>query len=97
MMEPMTTEPTTDPSAELDARFSADGARPTPWSDARRALEEAELFWISTVRSDGRPHVTPLIAVWFEGALWFCTGPGEQKAKNLGRNAHCVLMTGTSE
>jgi hypothetical protein len=92
-MEPMITEPTT----ELDARFSSDGARPTPWADARRALAEAELFWISTVRSDGRPHVTPLIAVWFEDALWFCTGPGEQKAKNVGRNAQCVLMTGTSE
>jgi hypothetical protein len=88
---------TTEPTAELDARFSSDGARPTPWADVRGALERAEIFWITTIRSDGRPHMTPLIAVWFEGAMCFCTGPGEQKAKNLGRDPQCVLTTGTSK
>src|SRR6266496_4340877 len=54
----------------------------------------AELFWISTVRADGRPHVTPLVAVWLDGALHFSTGAGEQKALNLDGNPHVVLMTG---
>ena len=48
----------------------------------------------STVRPDGRPHVTPLISVWFDGALYFCTGPDERKAKNLAENSHCILTTG---
>ena len=30
-------------------------------------LEQAELFWISTVRTDGRPHVTPVVDVVVEG------------------------------
>ena len=59
-------------------------------------LESAELFWISTVRADGRPHVTPLPAVWHDNALHFCTGAGEQKGVNLTRNASCALTTGTN-
>ena len=57
-------------------------------------LEQAEVFWLSTVRPDGRPHVTPLIAVWLDDALFFCTGPRERKAKNLADNDRCVLTTG---
>ncbi|GAA2466923.1 pyridoxamine 5'-phosphate oxidase family protein [Streptomyces macrosporus] len=86
----------TEPVAELDPRFSDEGAVPTPWSEATRGLEAAEVFWLSTVRVDGRPHVTPLLAVWLDGALHFCTGPTEQKARNLQRNPHCVLTTGTN-
>jgi nitroimidazol reductase NimA-like FMN-containing flavoprotein (pyridoxamine 5'-phosphate oxidase superfamily) len=86
----------TMPTTELDARFSSANASPTPWEDGRRQLEDASVFWLSTVRSDGRPHVTPLIAVWLDGALHFCTGPSEQKAKNLARNPHCILLTGSN-
>jgi len=60
----------TDPLAELDARYSANGARVAEWRRARQELEEARLYWLSTVRPDGRPHVTPLISVWLDGALY---------------------------
>jgi hypothetical protein len=80
--------------AELDARFSSEGAKPTKWREARGRLEAAEVFWISTVRPGGRPHVTPLIAVWLDGALYFSTGARERKARNLARNRHCILTTG---
>lgn len=52
------------------------------------------MFWLSTVRPDGRPHVTPLLAVWCADAMYFCTGSDERKAKNLKRNPHCILTTG---
>lgn len=52
------------------------------------------MFWLSTVRPDGRPHVTPLLAVWHKDAMYFCTGPRERKAKNLQQNPHCILTTG---
>ncbi len=67
---------------------------PDTWSEGRERLEGAEVYWISTVRPDGRPHVTPLLSVWLDGALYFCTGPDERKAKNLVRNPHCILTTG---
>ena len=85
-----------DPVTELDARFSDPHAVPTPWEEVRRTIDEAELFWLSTIRSDGRPHVTPLPAVWQDGALHFCTGAEEQKGVNLARDARCVLTTGNN-
>lgn len=83
-----------EPVAELDSRYSSEGAIPANWDEAGSQLENAELFWLSTVRPDGRPHVTPLISVWLDGALYFCTGPNERKAKNLDRNQKCILTTG---
>ena len=83
------------PITELSA-FSSPNATPTEWSQARAELADAEVYWLSTVRPDGRPHVTPLLGIWLEGALYFCTGPNERKAKNLSGNCHCVLTTGQS-
>lgn len=76
------------------SRYSDPDASATGWEETRRALEEAELFWISTVRSDGRPHVTPVVAAWAEGGIWFATGDGEQKVVNMRANPHVVITTG---
>ena len=85
-----------EPLTEQDLRFGDPDSPPTPWADARGVLETAELFWISTVRADGRPHVAPLPAVWDDDRLHFCTGPAEQKAVNLARNPHVALTTGSN-
>ncbi|MFD7408877.1 pyridoxamine 5'-phosphate oxidase family protein [Streptomyces sp. NPDC059866] len=84
------------PQTRLDQRYSDEAATATPWSEAEALLAGSELFWISTVRPDGRPHVTPLLAVWSDGRLHFCTGPEERKAQNLAANPHVVLTTGTN-
>jgi general stress protein 26 len=82
--------------ARLDNRFSDPRAQATPWEATERALRDAELYWITTVRHDGRPHVTPLIGVWLDGAMHFTTGLGEQKARNLEHNANVALTTGAN-
>lgn len=82
------------PDTTLDARFSDPAATAAGWDETRRALEDAQLSWICTVRADGRPHLTPLVAVWLDGALYFSTGAGEQKAVNLRGNPHVLLLTG---
>jgi len=82
------------PRATLDARYSGENAQATPWPDAVALLQQAGLFWVSTVRSDGRPHVTPVVAAWMDGALYFSSGPGEQKSRNLAANRHCAVTTG---
>ncbi|MFL6238539.1 MAG: pyridoxamine 5'-phosphate oxidase family protein [Actinomycetes bacterium] len=84
-------------TGQLDERFSESSATPASWADTQQAIEAAELFWISTVRSDGRPHVTPLVSVWHGDALHFCAGPDEQKTRNLQGNPHVVLTTGCSD
>jgi hypothetical protein len=91
----MTPAPSTEPTPELDTRFSEPEATPPPWSDVVGVLEEAEISFLSTVRADGRPHVTPLPVFWLDGALHFCTGPEEQKARNLAGNPRCAITTGT--
>ena len=82
-----------EPVTEL-SRFSSPNAVQTEWSRARTELADAEVYWLSTVRPEGRPHVTPLLGVWLDGAMYFCTGPDERKAKNLQQNPHCILTTG---
>ena len=83
------------PVAELNAGFSSPGATARPWAEVSDVLTHAGIFWLSTVRGDGRPHVTPLPAVWHDGTLHFCTGDQEQKTRNLAANPRCVLTTGT--
>ena len=85
-----------EPVVELESQFSSDGASPTAWAEARKLLEGAAVYWLSTVRPDGRPHVTPVVAVWLEDVLYFATGPSERKARNLEENAHCVVTTGVN-
>ena len=83
-------------TAQIDRRFSNSDAGPTPWPDTARVLERAELYWLTTVRADGRPHVTPLIALWEGDAAYFCTGLREQKARNLEHRREVALTTGTN-
>lgn len=89
--------PQTQPTVELHEQFSSPDAVARPWAEVNDVLSRSEMFWLSTVRRDGRPHVTPLPAMWLDGALHFCTGASEQKAKNLESNPRCVLTTGTNQ
>jgi general stress protein 26 len=90
----MSTPTAAGPQTCLGA-FSSPGATPTPWAATEGALRRTQKFQLCTVRRDGRPHVTPVLAVWAFGAMWFTTGDGEQKAANLGANQHCALTSGT--
>lgn len=84
----------TEPTTELDARYGDAGVPATPWSRGSEVLEQAELYWLTTIRPEGRPHVTPLIGVWADDALHFCTGAEERKARNLEGNRQVVVTTG---
>jgi nitroimidazol reductase NimA-like FMN-containing flavoprotein (pyridoxamine 5'-phosphate oxidase superfamily) len=84
------------PVTELDGRFSSPGATALPWIEAEHLLFDAGVYWLSTVRPDGRPHIAPLLAVWLDGALYFCTGSDEQKARNLARNPQVAVITGSN-
>lgn len=85
-----------DVTAEIHG-FSEPEATPTPWLAGLEQVLGADTFWLSTVRPDGRPHVTPLIGVWHAEAFWFATGPEERKALNLAENPSCAVTTGRSD
>ncbi|MEO7663782.1 MAG: pyridoxamine 5'-phosphate oxidase family protein [Candidatus Limnocylindrales bacterium] len=90
----MATAVDADPTGEIDPRYSDPSAEPTAWGDAVDILQGAMTFWISTVRTDGRPHVTTVASVWYDGAMYLTTGDQEQKRVNLASNRACVLTTG---
>jgi len=89
--------PETEPAAELNEGFSEPGAAARPWPVVAQMLSQTEMFWLSTVRRDGRPHVTPLPAIWLDRTLHFCAGSDEQKTKNLQANPCCVLAAGANQ
>ena len=89
-------EPQPEPTTELDARYGEPDTPAVPWATARALLEGAEVFWITTLLPDGRPHVTPLVGLWMDGALHFTTGPEERKGRNLAANRQVALTTGSN-
>ena len=80
----------------IDPRYGDASATPPPWTAVERLLADAQLYWMVTVRADGRPHAVPLVGVWEDGAFAFCTGPQEQKQRNLDANAHVAVTTGST-
>ncbi|MEV4313770.1 pyridoxamine 5'-phosphate oxidase family protein [Actinocrispum sp. NPDC049592] len=86
----------TEPTGRMVSDFSEPGSPGVAWTEVERVLRESEMFWLSTVRRDGRPHVAPLPAMWLDGRLHFCTGAQEQKARNIEADPRCVLTTGSN-
>jgi hypothetical protein len=69
---------------------------PVPWSRALDALEEGDqqgnqTSFLTTVRPNGRPHVAGVGAVWDNGRVYFVSGPGTRKSRNVAENPSCVM------
>ncbi len=72
------------------------GNPPLPWSRPRDILAEdtpAEMltFFLATVRPDGRPHSAGVGAIWVDETLYFVSGPGTRKSRNLAANPACAV------
>jgi len=48
-------------------------------------------FFVATVRPNGRPHSAGVGAVWVDDALYFTSGPGTLKSRNLAVNPACSV------
>jgi len=69
-----------------------------PWSRPRDILAGGpagpEITWfLGTVQPDGTPHAAGVGAVWHDGDLYFTSGPGARKARNLAASQACTLST----
>lgn len=77
-----------------------DGLPPVDWDPIREKLEggsapapdahNARTTWLTTLNEDGSPHVTPVGALWLDGAFWFQTGT-TRKARNVERDPRCAV------
>src|SRR5712691_6737935 len=69
------------------------GDKPLPWSRALAQLEAGAsgTYWLATTRPDSRPHGAAVGAIWLDGKIYFTTGAGTRKGRNLAVNAACVI------
>ena len=72
------------------------GAAALPWNRARDLLVSETptsdlTFFIGTVRPDGRPHAAGVGAIWVDDVLYFVSGPGTRRARNLAANPACSV------
>jgi PPOX class probable F420-dependent enzyme len=74
----------------LDA---AQGTGLLPWSWAVERLERSHDYWVATTGPDRQPHVMPVWGVFVDGALWFSSGRGSRKTRNLAENPQCAITT----
>ena len=74
-----------------------------PWSRPRDILAappKAEgpsgdhRSYLGTSRPDGRPHAAGIGALWYDGDIYFVSGPGTRKSRNLAANPACTLAMG---
>jgi hypothetical protein len=67
------------------------GTGPLEWTRARDHLasgpgQPGNICFLTTTRPDGRPHAANVGAIWIDGDMYFTSGPGTQKSKNLAAN-----------
>src|SRR5688500_10380998 len=72
------------------------GSAELPWSRPHGVLVSdtptADLtFFVATVRPDGRPHSAGVGAIWVDDALYFTSGPGTRKSRNLAVSPGCSV------
>ena len=64
------------------------------WNRAHEALAAGPAggtFFLGTTGPDGRPHAAGTGAVWLDGDLYFVSGPGTRKSRNLAANPACTI------
>ncbi len=70
------------------------GNAPLPWSRVRDLLS-ASIFlpatFLGTTRPDCRPHAAGIGALWLDGDIYFTSGPGTRKSRNLATNPACTI------
>ena len=57
-----------------------------PWSHVTERMTQAMHYWICTVDTKGRPHVTPVDGLWLNDKLYFGGSPQTLRNRNLTAN-----------
>jgi hypothetical protein len=70
------------------------GHKAIPWSRPLKQLGAGGgggTYWLATTRPDGRPHLTAVGGLWDDGKVYFTSGPGARKSRNLSLEPSCVV------
>jgi Pyridoxamine 5'-phosphate oxidase len=83
------------------------GAPPIGWERVRDTLSseitqapetggpKRHTAWLTTINSDGSPHVTPVGVAQLGGVWYFTSGAGTRKARNIAADPRCVVSVAT--
>ena len=69
---------------------------PLSWSRVEAELadpDDMQTTFLATTGPDGRSHAAGIGALWLDGTLYFTSGPGARKARNLAAGPACTLST----
>ena len=61
------------------------------WAHASKRLREEQVYWVCTVRQNGRPHAAPVAGIWRKNGFYFETEPDSVKGRNLSHNPSIVV------
>jgi hypothetical protein len=83
------------------------GTKPIEWDRVQRTMAiqlpqapgtggpSRHTAWLTTIDADGMPHVRPVAIVRHGGCWYFNASPETVKARNIGRDARCVVTLAT--
>ena len=83
------------------------GAPEIAWNRVRDALDSEitqapeeggpnrHTWWLTTTNPDGSPHVMPVGVINVDGGLYFTSGPGTRKSRNISADPRCVISVAT--
>lgn len=67
------------------------------WSHITERMTQAMHYWICTVGSDYRPHITPVDGLWLEDTLYFGGSPKTRRNRDLLANPAVSVHLDSSE
>lgn len=75
------------------------GNEALPWSRASAALDgiaksEHTTWFLGVTDPDGAPHASGVGAMWSDGQLYFVSGPGTRKSRDLAKQPAASLSIG---
>lgn len=73
------------------------GGEMMSWSFVEDHLSSARIYWVATVRPDGKPHAMPIWGVYLDEDLYLETNPRSRKARNLATNPSVVVHLETGD
>ena len=68
------------------------GHAPIPWTRALKQLAaNSGTYWLATARPGSGPHVAAVGALWVDGNVYFVSGAGTRKSRDIAKDPRCVV------
>lgn len=65
-----------------------------PWEQIDERLRDAPVYWVASVRPDGRPHVVPRDGMWIDDAWYYGGSEATVHNQNLRSNPALTMHIG---